>query len=234
MSTDKKPKWDIGVTIDVAPKAYKLADTYREKLEKRMQPDELETLKAGGEELRSRHSGQSENLTNQKSKTLGQDEVIRLINSRVVSIHGIVESAATATLELRKSFGLGIPITKSVDSVKAAANTVIAAYNANTAWSNTIGIIDDDITELNSLLSNLTQVKDIQSDSMMVRKLRTMDKTLLHRTVEDLISKVSSIGVHVFGVENPAVAKLFKELIPSSSNGKAASKTTTSPNATNA
>ena len=229
MSTDKKPKWDIGVTIDVAPKAVKLADTYKTALEKRLQPDELEILKAGGEELRDRHSGQSETLTIQKSKTIGQEEAIRLINSRVVSIHGIVESAATASPEIRKAFGIGTPINRSVDSVKAAANTVITAYNDNTDWSNMAGIINEDITELNSLLSNLSKVKDIQSDSMIVRKLRTMDKTVLQRTVEDLISKVSAIGVHVFAIENPAVAKLFSDLIPSS-NGKPVSKTTTAAN----
>jgi hypothetical protein len=233
MSTDKKPKWDIGVTIEVAPKAYKLADTYRTVFEKRMQPDELEILKAGGDELRTRHSGQAENLTIQKSKTLGRDEVLHLINARVVSIHGIIENAATSTPELRKAFGLGTPIIKTVDSVKAAANTVITAYNSNTDLSNKAGLINDDITELNSLLSDLNQAKGTQSDSMMVRKLHTMDKMILQRTVEDLISKVSAIGVHIFGIENPPLAKLFSDLIPSS-NGKSAAKPAPSASTTKA
>jgi len=229
MSNNKKPKWDIGVTIDLAPKAYQLAGAYKTDLEKRFQTDELETLKAGGEELSARHSGQTQNLDIQKSKTLGQEEAIEMINKRVVSIHGMVAVASTATPELRKAFGVGTPIIKTVDSVKAAVNTVITAFNANLTWSNSAGIINEDITELNSLLSNLSKVQETQSNSMIVRKLRTMDKTLLHRTVEDLISKVSAIGVHVFEVKNPAVAKLFSDLIPST-NGKPVSKTTTSAN----
>src|SRR6266542_6086295 len=104
MSNDKKPKWDIGVTIDHAPKAYQLADAYKTDLEKRFQTDELETLKAGGEELSARHSGQTENLDIQKSKTLGQGEAIELINKRVVSIHDMVTASPSATPELRKAF----------------------------------------------------------------------------------------------------------------------------------
>lgn len=231
MSTDKRPKWDIGVTIDLAPKAYQLAVTYKTDLEKRFQTDELETLKAGGEELSTRHSGQSENLDIQKSKTLGQDKAIELINKRVVSIHGMVAVAPSATPEIRKAFGLGTSISRSVDSVKAAANTVITAFNANTTWSNSIGIINEDITELNSLLSNLSKVQETQSNSMIARKLSTMDKTVLHRTVEDLITKVSAIGAHVFGVKNPAVAKLFSDLIPGT-NGKPAAKPAAATNTT--
>jgi hypothetical protein len=61
MPTDKRPKWDINAAIDAATKAFKMGDNYRTNLEKRLQPDDLETLKAGGEELSLRHSGQSEN-----------------------------------------------------------------------------------------------------------------------------------------------------------------------------
>lgn len=221
MSNGKKPKWDIGATIDLALKAYKLADTYKTKLDKRLQPDDLETLKAGGDELSLRHSGQTENLNIQKSKTLSEGDAIKRLTKRVVSLHGIVEGNADVTPEMRKAFGIGTPISRSVDSVTAAANTIVTAFNANTAWSNKAGIINEDITELNALLASLTKAKGDQSDSMLVRKLRTMDKSLLQRTVEDLITKISAIGVHVFELENPAVAKLFSDLIPGSngSNG---------------
>ena len=55
---------------------------------------------------------------------------------------------------------------------------------------------------------------------MIARKMGTLDKVILQRTVEDLISKISALGSHVFGVENPPLAKLFDDLTPNSGNGK--------------
>jgi hypothetical protein len=229
MANEKKPNWDIGATATAAINAGKMCETYLTKLEGRVKATDAETLKLGGAELRTRHSGQATTLTAQKANTLTKSQVIALINSRVISIHDIVIGGENVTPDIKKAYGVGVRIARTADGVTGATNIVSAAYTKFTAWSNDVGIIKADITELTDLLVTLSKAVDDQDDSTIARKLRTMDKTVLHLTMEKLITKVSTVGYHVFAISNPPLARLFANLIPGSSGGD---DTTTSTDTT--
>ena len=124
--------------------------------------------------------------------------------------------AVTPEGDVSTSFGVGEKVSeKSMPSLVAAANTVINGYNANTEWANTkAGIIEDDITEITELLALLDTADDVQEKAKFERKAKTLDKNTLQRSVEDLVTKISAVGIKVFRKQNPDVAKLFEGLIP--------------------
>jgi hypothetical protein len=213
MESDKKPKWDLAVAIEVAKKAHSLTTTYSTNILPRLQTDELPQFKANTSELELRRSGQQETLTTQKSKTEGQDEIIKRLNKTVISVHNIVSGQASG--EIQKAYGVGERISLTVSGVTAAANSVIKAYNDNKEWSNKAGIIEADITMLTDLIKLLGTAEDEQDDSMFARISKTMSKTVLHRAVEDEVTRLSAVGAHAFLESNPAVSALFLGLIPS-------------------
>ncbi|WP_163715793.1 hypothetical protein [Mangrovibacterium lignilyticum] len=208
-----RPKWDISVTIQKGKQAVSLTTSYEVALQPRLQPDELPQFQTNLDELEKRRSGQSEQLTNQKSKTLGQDEVMASLHQTVISIRDLVKSAHP-TGEVAKAFGVGEKITKSVSSVIAASNMVQTAYAENTAWSNQAGLIEADITEITELQTALVATDDVQEASKFTRKAATMDKNTLQRAVEDEITRLSAVGIRVFEKADPEIAKLFEDLIP--------------------
>jgi len=221
MTNDRKPKWEIGATISAGNNAYTTAIKYRTDLESRLQPDELEQLKANTTELETRRSGQTEHLVGQKSKTISQDDIAAELRNTIVSIRNIVKNNCTATPDILKAFGVGEKMTSGISSVVAGGNIVISAYKENTAWSNNAGIIEIDIAEISHLVSRLNRAEELQSNAMFTRKSKTMDKNILQRAVEDEVSKISSLGQHIFLNRDAAVAKLFEDLIPSITKVKA-------------
>lgn len=216
METDKRPKWDIAAAIEKGSQSVSLVETYAAEIVPRLQPDEMAQHRANLQELTNRRAGQTENLVSQKSKTIGQEEAIAALNSAIVSVRAIVKSNNTATAEILKAYGVGERYSQTVTGVTAAANIVISAYNANAAWSNQAGIIEADITEIQDLSTRLGEAESAQGTSMFVKKSKTMDKNTLQRAIEDEVTKLSALGVHVLKTKNPAAAALFAGLIPGS------------------
>lgn len=216
MENDKKPKWDIASTIEKGNQSVSLVETYAADIVPRLQPDEMAQHRANIQELSNRRAGQTENLVDQKSKTLGQDEAIASLYGSIMSLRGLVKSNNTVTAEVLKAFGVGEKTSQTVNGVMAVANIVITAYKANTAWSNQAGIIEADITEIQELSSRVDQAESAQGASMFTKKSKTMDKNTLQRAIEDEVTKLSALGIHVLKTKNPAAAALFAGLIPGS------------------
>lgn len=222
MINEKKTKWDIGATITAGNNAYTLASKHITELERRLNPDELNQLKANIAELESKQSGQTEILVEQKSKTLGQSEKISFLHDSIMSVRNIVKSNNTATSDILKAYGVGENIKMSVSDTIASGNIIITAYNSNTEWSNKAGILESDITEISEFVTELSKAEKIQNSAMFTRKSKTMDKNVLQRVVEEEVSKISALGQHIFRLKDPSIAKQFENLIPS--NGKTKSK----------
>jgi hypothetical protein len=213
MENQKKPKWEIGITISKGKQSVSLVGTYESDLQTRLQPDEANQHKANVAELEVRQSGQSETLVTQKSKTLGQDEAIDVLHASIINIRNIVKSVNPPG-EISKAYGVGEKIIKTVVGVTAAANMVLTAYQANTGWSNNTGIIESDMEEISALKETLGQADDVQETSKFLRKSKTMGKNVLQRAVEDEVTKISALGILEFQKKDPAVATLFAGLIP--------------------
>ncbi len=213
MSSEKKPKWEIGVAILKGKQAESLVKKYQDELAVRMQTDEFSEFQTELAELAARQAGQQEQLVTQKSKTEGQNEQIAGLHTTVISIRKLVKSASP-TPEISEAFGIGFEMARTVSSVIAASNMVVTAYNANKDWCNKAGIIDADIDEITELQTALGAADDVQEGSKFTRKAATMDKNTLQRVVEDEITRLSAIGIRVFEKSDPAIAQLFEDLIP--------------------
>jgi hypothetical protein len=220
MNTEKKPKWDIGETITAGKNTYNLLLMHRTELEPRLQPDELATFLSNTNELEARRSGQTETLVDQKSKTLSQGEAIIRLRTTGVGVRSIVKSSSSATPDILKAFGVGERINDTVTSVVAVGNIIITAYKTHTAWCNSVGILESDIVEISELVARLTKAGDVQENAMFTRKSKTMSKNVLQRAVEDEVSKISALGQHVFRHKDAAIAKMFEDLIPTTSRAK--------------
>lgn len=213
MSSEKKPKWEIGTVILKGKQTVSLFQKYEQKLMPRLQADEFDLYRSSLAELEKRQSGQEEQLVSQKATTKGQNEAMDELHETVVSIRNIAKSASP-TPEIAQAFGVGVGITNSVSSVLAASNMVVTAYQENPEWSNEAGIIEADMEEIAELQAQLSTSDDVQESSKFTRKASTMSKNALQRRVEDEITKLSAIGIRIFQKEDPAVARLFADLIP--------------------
>ncbi len=215
MIETKKPKWDSGVAVSKGKQSISLFETYKDNLFPRIPVEEHNQHAANVSELEKRLSGQGTNLSEQKSSTSAQDDAIKKINQRVVSIRSIVMNT-NSNLELKKAFGVGNKLVLTVNGMAGAVDTIVTAYKQNTVWSNNAGIIEKDIEELTSYVNLLFSADGQQEKNKYVRKSGTMDKNTLQRLVENGVSKISALGVHEFELSNPSVAKLFADLIPGS------------------
>jgi hypothetical protein len=214
MSELKRQKWDKSEAVTKGKQSLTLLETYNAELSPRFSEEKQEEHTANVGELEKRIPGQVTTLSGQKSTTAAQNEIIKTIGKRVGSIRNIV--GANASQEIKKAFGVGSKYSLTVMGVAGAVDTIVKAYNQYTAWSNGAGIIAKDITELTALEASLYSADDKQGVSIYARKAATMDKNTLQRAVEDGVTKISALGIQEFELTNPAVAKLFADLIPSS------------------
>ena len=88
-------------------------------------------------------------------------------------------------------------------------------YEEHTKWANNeAGILDEDMEIIQAGILALSKADHVQEKSKFQRKASTMDKNTLQRSVEDLVTKISVIGIRVFRRKDPAVVHLFEGLIP--------------------
>jgi len=224
MENGKEPKWHRDEAINYGKKSLQLLNTHGTELQPRLKTDEQEQHKANVDELDTSVSGQKQTLTAQKSNTQSQDAIIETLNSTIVSIRNIVKNG-NATKEILVAYGVGDRIVHTVHGVTIAGNIIVDANKKYASWSKDAGILASDINEITTLIKSLDEAGKVQDDSMYVRKAKTMDKNTLQRTVEDEVSRLSSLGAHHF-IKNPTVRKQFEDLIPPAHN----SKPTTPPN----
>ena len=146
-SGSKEPKWDSGVAVAKGKQSLSLFENYKSELSPRIPEEERAQHEANVTELEQRLKSQGTNLSGQKSSTAAQEQIIKKVNQRAVSIRQIVVGT-NASMEIKNAYGVGSRIVLTVNGVSSAANTIVAAYNQFTAWSNSAGIIQKDIDEL--------------------------------------------------------------------------------------
>lgn len=212
------PKWDIGTTIFRGHQAIGLLDKFPNDLSRRLKPEEMELLRTGVPELEMRQSGQPENLNLQKVSTQGKKQSLENIHTNIIDFRGMVK-AATSDAQILKAFGVGENLNiKSPRDQRAAANMIINGYNTNSSWAKEkAGMLEEDLLELEAQSSKLTDVDSMQEQAKLNRKVKTIDKDVLQRQIEDLITKFSAVGIKEFRTKNPALIPLFEALVSSSS-----------------
>lgn len=214
MKNETKPKWDIDSAIKAGDEAYSLLEKYFTFLEKRLKPEELTDFKTKLDELRKRPPVQTTNLVVQKSKTEGQDDIMKSLRTEIVSIRNVIKSG-NASDEISKAFGVGEKLNNSITSCIAGANLVITAFDTYKEWCiKEAGLLEEDMDVVSSLITELETAAGIQDSAMSNRKGGTLDKNLLQRQVEDEITRISALGAHALKKTNSAVAALFENLVP--------------------
>ena len=210
----KSPKWEIGQVTYAGNQTYALANKYQSDIEGRLKPREIEELGNRVSELERKRAGQSETLTSQKSRTQDQNITVDTLHRDVMDIRDTVK-AVSDDAGILKSFGIGEKIYKNVSNITAAGNMVLQGYADHKDWANNeAGILDEDMEIIQADILALSTADNVQEVSKFQRKASTMDKNTLQRSVEDLITKISAIGIRVFRRKDPAVVPLFEGLIP--------------------
>lgn len=207
------PKWDIATAIDKGRKVYELALKYDAELKRRLKPGEVELLGDELAELELRRSGQAEKLIDQKAKTKSQDEAALVLKDLIIDLRQMVKNAG-AGADVKKAFGIGEPILfKKVDSVRSAANVFISAFDTYKQWAvDEAAILDDDIVEIKTLLAGLSNADSLQEKAKVNRKMKTMDKNVLQRKIEDQVGRICAFGIREFRRSKPEVARLFEQI----------------------
>jgi hypothetical protein len=215
MASKKEPKWDIAQAVSSGNKAFELVVKYRADLENRFKPGEIEEFKVSVDELEIRRSGQGENKVDQKEKTKGQDEAAAELHAAIMDTRNMVK-ASTDNSKYLKAFGVGEDVkANSVSSVRTFANIIIKGYNKYKEWANSEArILDLDIEQIQDLNNGLIGADDVQEKAKIDRKVKTTNKNILQRQVEDMVTMISAIGSRTFRKKSPQVVKLFEDLIP--------------------
>lgn len=212
------PKWTTEEAVDKGKQGIELLTKYRSDIENRFKPGEIETLQSSVLELESSgKAGQSEALVNQKAQTLNKGEIASELLEEIMAVRSLVK-AVNAPSDILMMFGVGVSVSANSQSqLIAAANLVISGYNQHREWAQKeAGILEDDIVEIQGLHDQLSGSDDTLEKKKFARRAKTVDKNTLQRTVEDLITKTSAIGVKVFRKKNKAIVPLFEALIPGS------------------
>ena len=214
------PKWDISATLYSGQQGIELTEKYPGNLAARFKPDAFDQFKVDLAQLREYHTGQVETLNVQKTQTKGKDETAQLEHKKISKIRNMIK-ASTNDPQILQGFGIGTEIkSNSENSVIAAANLIINGFETFSDWAKTeAGILDTDIEELRELNTRLAGADELQGKAIAGRKANTVDRDALQRAVEDHITKLSAAGDLEYCISNPAVAKLFRDLIPSRGNG---------------
>ncbi|MCK9206843.1 MAG: hypothetical protein M0P66_07015 [Salinivirgaceae bacterium] len=226
MAQSKKPKWDLTEAIAAGEKALVLSAKYSDLLGGRITQAGTDTLRTDVENLKKFPVDGTQKLVEQKAKTAGKDTSLADLNFLVGSIRTLVKKSPTATPEMKKAFGVGARLSGSISHQLAAGKLVKEAYQNFTEWSTREGILAADITAIEALIAEVEAKNAQQTEAVKTKMDATFDKNGLQRQVEDEVSRISALGVIVFGKKDPAVAQLFGDLIPSHSTPKVGGNST--------
>lgn len=219
MTELKKNKWDLDEAIAAGEKAYALGNTYFSQLNGRLTKEKLANINTNVTALNLFKEKNPQYLIEQKAKTAGKLNNVNLLKTKVKNLRKIVKDEKTSTPEQIKAFGVGETLTNTESRIIASANLIISAYTSNKEWCNQIGIIESDIIELTTLINNVKEKETQQDEAKKTKTSGTFDKNNIHRALEDDVTSVSNIGVNTFSTTDPAIAKLFANIIPSADNG---------------
>jgi single-stranded DNA-binding protein len=210
------PKWDISDVFFRGKQAVELYDANAADLNKRFKPGEIETLRNGLMELEVRQSGQPESLNLQKVATRGKELTAQDLHTLIVDTRAQIK-ATTNNPEILQAFGVGHRLhVGSLMSLRTGANLIISGFTKYRDWAINEGILEEDIEEIKSNSEKLTETDSSQEKAMFERKIKTIDKSTLHRQLEDIITKISSAGIKEYRMKKPTVVPLFEALIPGS------------------
>lgn len=216
-----EPKWLIADVITSGRQAKELSKQYRDEIVKHMKLTEIEELETGMDELDSSKAGQSEKLVEQKTETKNKDLLLSDFHTIIIDIRGLVKAAPKVTAEKSSAFGVGVKTKSNVVSENvAAANMIIDSFEKYKEWAiDEAGIVEDDIALLKTSRDQLKNADESQDKKVFERKVTTVDKNVLQRRIEELITKVSAVGAMAFRTKQPSLVPLFEGLIPGGGNG---------------
>lgn len=216
-----EPKWTSEQALDKGKQAVELTGKYRSDLENRFKPGEIELLQTSVAEMESAGKpGQSEALVGQKAQTLNKGETAKELQEEIITTRGQVK-AANPSSDILMNFGVGTSASANNQSqLIAASNMVISGFNLHQEWAQKeAGILEEDIEAIQALRNQLIGADGTLEQKKFARKAKTVNKNTLQRTIEDLVTKTSAIGVKVFRKKDKAIVPLFEALIPGSSGG---------------
>jgi hypothetical protein len=229
--TQNGPKWSTDEAVDRGKQAVKLTQAYRTDMENRFKPGEIELLEKNLKDLElSGKPGQVQTLNVQKAQKKTKEDIATELQENVMSIRGMVKAVPDSS-DKQQGFGIGTPANKNnLPQLVAAAGMIINCFNQNREWAMTeAGILEEDIEEIEAIRDQLTNADSTLSDKKVERKVKTADKNTLQRKVEELITKVSAIGITVFRKKNKALVPLFEALIPGSASSSSTAENETKP-----
>jgi hypothetical protein len=212
----KKPKWKLQKAISKAHSAINLVKKYQGKIIDRLTPGEFDRLLVNLTLLEKKGSGQTETLIVQKTETQSVGSKSNEAYESVSAIRKLV-TKTTSDKEIRTAFGIGTKVSSnSISELKASINIIAEGYRKFTEWANSSGIIESDISALQAFIPLLTTAINTREEAKTGRTTTTIDKDVIQRSVEDIVTKISGIGVLVFHQSNPELVALFEALIPGS------------------
>jgi hypothetical protein len=226
MAREVATKWLAQDTINSCRDCATLIDQDKSIFAERLTDEERAITVTGADVLRDKIAGQKTSVTTMKEKTGAQDKTMLKVHASCVDIRRAVRKA-TRDSEIRSAFGLGKKLSKTVQGIFNAGSIIVKALQEHGDWAKAnIGLLPEEIAELQRNVADLASKDNIQESSKLTKKMETLSRDKLQRTLEDLVTKVSDIGVRYFRSRDAQRMQLYRDLIPSSRGGSGGGSST--------
>jgi len=221
MAKIEQPKWTQSQDYTVGLEAFELASKYRKTLEPRIPGGLLEGLKEDVDRLGSVGAERKKGVARVKGFTGSQDDALKQSFEWCLAVREALKRCK-AKEEVKKAAGVGMLFpNKRVAVGIAAVNAIVETYDRFPEVFRTCGILPEDMNEGKSLLNALQSADVNQETEKTKKKETTQGRVALRMRIENAVDRILG-GAGMAFKDQPAVLKLFTDLIPGTGKKKAA------------
>jgi hypothetical protein len=199
MSEQAKPKWREDETIHWGGDALHLAETHRSVLEGRLPAGAVDGLRADIGLLSASKADRKAGKTEQKGHTGKKRDTAEDGKDWALIVRNMAKRTEGITSGELKSLGVGENISgKSSCGVSAAVRAILLTLRKNPELARKIGLIGQDETDAEGIMSDLGSAGSEQSEVITRNKDKTFDRNAVQMRIEAAIDMISARGQMAF------------------------------------
>jgi len=208
----KRPRYSVKGTGARAEKAYSMVNQNEEVFLQFLTKKELGTFETSCKSYSKAVNSRKEKNARSQSATIRRRKAESNVYSKITGIRTAVNNSIFMTADIKKEFGRGLEHNTDAEGLISDVHLLSSAYKRNKTVSNKSGIIDSDITELESYK---TELKESVKETDEARK--AYDNAMqvhvdLRLYLGDMVFAISNQGEKYFESRDPQLAEDFRKL----------------------
>lgn len=184
-------------------KALALVELHSEALTKRLPAGHGEYLKNRLAQLGASIPAQKAVRQQARQSSTAQLQSMNELRQLLTAIRDAVKHDSDATSQDKKEYGLGQRLDpKNTKSLLGAAQTVLKVARAKPARAQALGILPEDITQLDALYQAASAADSEEDSKRAEAPLSTKARNALMENVNDAVKKIAGAGILAFAMND--------------------------------